>query len=74
MQHAIKYGKMKYGSAYDIFKLDLFCSLRINVWFHMIKIACSVGEYIQQSINADSILEQSFLGRVGEILALVCIK
>ena len=63
MQQAIKYGKMKYGSAYDIFELDLGCSLRINVWFHMIKIACSVGEYMQQSINADNILEQSFFDR-----------
>ena len=63
MQQSIKYGKMKCGSAYDIFSLDLSCPLRINVWFHMIKIACSVGEYMQQSIKADSILEQSFLDR-----------
>ena len=27
------------------------------------KIACSVGEYLQQSIKADSILEQRFLDR-----------
>ena len=34
MQQSIKYGKMKCGSAYDIFELDLSCSLRVNVWFH----------------------------------------
>ena len=29
------------------------------------KIACSVGEYMQESIKADSILEQTFLDRKG---------
>ena len=57
MQQPIKYGKMQY------LEWDLSCSLRINVSFHMIKIACSVGEYMQQSIKADSILEQTFLNR-----------
>ena len=57
MQQAIKYGKMKYGSAYDIYELDLSCSLRINVWFHISEIACGAGEYMQESIKADSILE-----------------
>ena len=40
----------------------------------MIEIACSVGEYMQESIEADSILEQTFLHRESELLALVCIK
>ena len=43
MQQPIKYGKMKSGSAYDIFELDLSCSLRINVWFHMIKNSLQCG-------------------------------
>ena len=43
MQQALKYGNMKYGSAYDIFDLDLSCSLRINVWFHMIKNGLQCG-------------------------------
>ena len=41
----------------------LSCPLMINVWFHMIKIACSVGEYMQESIKAGSILEITFFDR-----------
>ena len=50
MQHSIKYGNMKYGSVYDILEWDLSCSLRINrpIWFHMIKITCSVGDKSRQ--------------------------
>ena len=51
---------MKYGSAYGILQWDLSCSLSIN---HYDQISCIVGEYKQESINADSILEQTFLDR-----------
>ena len=50
MQQSIKYGNMKYGSAYDILEWDLSYFLRVNVWFYIIKIACSLGEYMQESI------------------------
>ena len=63
MQQSIKYGKKKYGSAMTFWNEILSGSLRINVWFHMIKIACSVGEYMQESTKAGSILEITFLDR-----------
>ena len=38
------------------------------------KVACGVGEYMQPSIKAHIILEQTFPDKKGEILVLVCIK
>ena len=43
--------KNEIWASYDILEWDLSCSLRINVWFYMIKSSLSVGEYMQQSIR-----------------------